>query len=320
MAYIQQALFTLELCLKALLETTGQLVKIPDGKWKQHPPTTLFKLLNRETRKRVEQLWARLANEVGPQDGTFEAFLRSIDDMYNSWRYIPERKDANLSVDLRPVVVACKVALETSQVMFRRDSPFKPRITWRTISGGQGPDNSAQYVPIYVAGTVTSVSIPEGFDPHSLVELAIETEEYGQLTAEVARRYPQKYHGLKGRKVLVNGYYTHNRPVVVRELQRISIDGDEGRSPSYDVTKPKSPYPVDTVNLLLEDETYFTMVQCLFLTREEQEQIAGTLDSGEHLQFGDRIAIRGRVTLQDGLPVVLVGPKSIKRLAPQPDP
>ena len=63
LAYIQQALFTLELCLKALLETTGQLVKIPDGKWKQHPPTTLFKLLNRETRRRVEQLWAQLLNE-----------------------------------------------------------------------------------------------------------------------------------------------------------------------------------------------------------------------------------------------------------------
>ena len=263
---------------------------------------------------------------------TFQSFLESIDDMYNAWRYVPERKDANLSVDLRPVVVACKVALETSQVMFRRDSPFKPRITWQTISGGQGPDNSAQYVPIYVAGTVTSVSIPEGFDPHSLVELAIETEEYGQLKLEVYTRHPEKYHGLLGRKVLVHGYYTHNRPAVVKEPNGISINGDEGRTPSYsvetrtlqgtifDVTRPKGPSRVDTVNLVLQEETYFTMVQCLFLTREEQGQITGTLDSGEHLQFGDRISIRGQVTLQNGLPVVLVGPKSINRLVPQANP
>ena len=62
------------------------------------------------------------------------------------------------------------------------------------------------------------------------------------------------------------------------------------------------------VDLFLQNETYFTMVQYLFLTREEQGQITGALDSGEQLQLGDRISVRGQVTLKNGVPVALVGP------------
>ena len=58
----------------------------------------------------------------------------------------------------------------------------------------------------------------------------------------------------------------------------------------------------------MQNETYFTMVQYLFLTREEQGQITGALDSGEQLQLGDRISVRGQVTLKNGVPVALVGP------------
>ena len=329
LAYVQQAFFTLELCLKTLLETTGQLVKIPENKWKRHEPAILFQFLNRETRQFLEQRWSQVRSADRPCESTFQAFLESINDMYTSWRYIPERKDSNLSADLRPIVAACGMVLDTSRIMFMRDYPRKPRITAKIISSGQGRDPSQGYRPVIVSGTVTSVNVPKGFDPHSIVEVAMETEEYGLLTLEVRKSNPEEYHGLKGRKITVGGFYNPNCPAAVGSPNILAIDGKEAPATHYsvetrtlqgtifDVIRPKGPDRPDTVILILQDETYFTNVQCLFLTREEQGQITGAWDSGQQLQLGDRISIRGQVTLKNGLPVVLVGPNSIKRLAPR---
>ena len=331
LAYVQQAFFTLELCLKALLETTGQLVKIPGDKWKQHEPAILFKLLNRETRQLLEQRWSQVRSPNRPFDGTFEVFLVSINDMYTAWRYIPERKDLNLSADLQPIVAACEIVLDTSRFMFRRDYPIKPRITTKFISSGQEQDHSQEYTPIITSGTVTSVNVPEGFGPHIIVEVTLESEEHGLLALQVFKRNPEEYHGLMGREITVGGFYNPDCPTVIRSPNILTIDGNEGRGTHYsvetstlqgsiyDVTRPKGPGRPDTAILVLQDETYFTMVQCLFLTRDEQGQITGALDSGEQLQLGDRISIRGRVTLKNGLPVVLVGPESINKLAPKED-
>ena len=331
LAYVQQGFFTLELCLKALLETTGQLVKIPEAKRKRHEPAILFRLLNRETRQFLEQRWSQVRSADRPPDSTFQAFLESINEMYTAWRYIPERKDSDLSADLRPIMAACETVLDTSGFMFRRDYPLKPRITAELISSRQGQDQPRyqEDIPIIVSGTVTSVNVPEGFDPHSIVVVAMETEEYGLLKLKFHKRYPEQYYGLEGRKINVGGFYNPNRPAAVRRPDILTIDDKEARERQYsvetralqgtiyDVTRPKGPGRLDTVTLFLQDETYFTMVQCLFLTREEQGQIAGTLDPSQQLQLGDRISIRGQVTLKNGLPVVLVGPDSINRLTPQ---
>ena len=331
LAYVQQAFFTLELCLKALLETTGQLVKMPKERWKQHEPAILFRLLNRETRQILEQRWSQERGPVGHLDSTFQEFLGSINEMYTAWRYIPERKDSNLTADLRPIVSACGIVLDTSRFMFRRDYPVKPRITTEIISSGRGQDQSQEFMPIIFSGRVTSVKVPEGVDPHSIVEVAIETEEYGLLTLEVLKRNPEQYHGLAGNKITVGGYYNPDCPAVVRSSNILAIDDNEGRDTRYsvetrvlhgtifDVSRPKGPDRQDMVALLLKEETYFTMVQCLFLTREEQSQITGASDSGEQLQLGDRISVRGQVTLKNGLPVVLLGPDSINKLAPRED-
>ena len=331
LAYVQQAFFTLELCLKALLETTGQLVKIPEDKWKQHEPVILFRLLNRETRQLLEQRWSQGRTPNRPFDGTFEVFLVSINDMYTAWRYIPERKDPNLSADLQPIVAACEIVLDTSRFMFRRDYPIKPRITTKFISSGQGQDQSQEYMPIIAPGIITSVNVPEGFDPHSIVEVTVETEEYGLLTLEVHKRNPEQYHGLKGRNITVGGLYNPNCPAAVERPSILAIDDQEGRETHYDVetrvlqgtiydvTSPKGPDRLETVNLFLKDETYLTMVQCLFLTREEQGQITGALDPGQQLQLGNRISIRGQVSHKNGLPVILVRPHSINKLIPRQD-
>ncbi len=176
------------------------------------------------------------------------------------------------------------------------------------------------------------MNIPEGFNPYSTVDVEIETEEYGQLTFGVYKRNPEEYYGLKGRKITVGGFYNSNRPATLGRPSLLAIDGEEVRNARYsvesralqgtiyDVNRPKGPNHSDTVNLFLVDETYFTMVQCLFLTKEEQAQVMRPVDSGQQLQFGDRISIRGQVTLQNGLPVVLVGPNSINKLTPQQDP
>ena len=332
LAYVQQAFFTLELCLKALLETTGQLLKMPEDKWKQHEPAILFKLLNRETRQILEQRWSQVRSADRSYGGTFQAFLESINDMYTAWRYIPERKDSNLSADLGPIVAACGMVLDTSRFMFQRDYPRKPRITTKIISSGQGQDPSPEHMPIIVCGTVTSVNVPEGFDPHSIVEVVMETEEYGPLTLDAHKRNPQEYHGLKGRRITVGGFYNVNRPAAVGRPNILAIDDKEGRGTHYsvetralqgtiyDVTRPKGSDRQDIVNLFLQDETYFTIVQCLFLTGEEQGQITGALDSGQQLQLGDRISIRGQVTLKNGVPVVLVRPHSINKLTPRHNP
>ena len=160
LAYVQQAYFTLELCLKALLETTGQLVKIPKEKWREHEPTKLFKLLNRKTRPLLEQRWIQVPSTSKPSYPTFEAYLASIDDMYKAWRYVPERKDTNLSAELSQIVVACEIVLYTSSLMFRRDYPIKLRINSQIISSGEHQDQSDHYFPIIASGPVTSVKIP----------------------------------------------------------------------------------------------------------------------------------------------------------------
>ena len=331
LAHVQQAYFTLELCLKALLETTGQLVKIPEGKWKEHEPSKLFNLLNRETRQLLEQQWSQVPATSRPTYKTFEAYLTSIDDMYKAWRYVPERKDANLSAEPRQIVVACEIVLGTSSLIFRRDYPMKLRITSETISSGQGQDPSNQSSPIIVSGTVTSVNIPDGFNPHSTVEVSVGTKDYGQLTLEFYKRNPEDYHGLEGRHITVGGFYNPNRPTALRRPNIVQIEGKERRETSYSVetrtlqgtiyniTRPLGLDHPATVNLVLKDETYFTMVQCLLVTEEERVQISGTVDSARHFQFGDRISVRGQVTLKNGLPLVLVGPNSINKLAPQPN-
>ena len=332
LSYIQQAYFTLELCLKALLETTGRLILIPPNKWKEHEPTKLYKRLDRKTRKFLEGRWSGVTGTNGSTTATFEAFLASIDNMYTAWRYLPERKDFNLSAELSPILAACETVIDTSKTIFKRDFPIKIRGSVQIIASAEVQEQSHQRVPTFVTGKVTSVSVPHGFDPHSMVEIAIESGDSGFLTLETYKRNPEEYFDLESRTLAVAGFYTPIRPSAIEIANIVEIDGKQERDTSYcvevrtlqgtiyDVTKPKGTGRLDTTILALEDETFFTMVQCLFLTKKEQEQITGTVESGQHFQFGDRISIRGLVTLRNGLPVVLVGPNSISKLTPEQSP
>ena len=66
------------------------------------------------------------------------------------------------------------------------------------------------------------------------------------------------------------------------------------------------------VDLALWDETYFTQVECFFVTDEERDQL-------EEINLGDKVLIHGNVTLLNGQPMLLVGPDRIERLIEDPD-
>ena len=66
------------------------------------------------------------------------------------------------------------------------------------------------------------------------------------------------------------------------------------------------------IDLALWDETYFTQVECFFVTDEERDQL-------EEINLGDRVLIHGNVTLLNGQPMLLVGPDRIERLIEDPD-
>ena len=62
------------------------------------------------------------------------------------------------------------------------------------------------------------------------------------------------------------------------------------------------------IDLVLHDDIFFTQVECIFATEEEREQLTG-------VKLGDRILIRGYVTLLNGQPMMLVGPDHIEQVA-----
>ena len=60
LAYILQAAFTLELCIKALLESCGKFAEPPgEGRpdWQTHSPVELYNLLETDVQQRLEQWW-----------------------------------------------------------------------------------------------------------------------------------------------------------------------------------------------------------------------------------------------------------------------
>lgn len=61
------------------------------------------------------------------------------------------------------------------------------------------------------------------------------------------------------------------------------------------------------LDLSLWEETYFTQVECIFVTDKERDQL-------RRINPGDTILISGWVTLLNGRPVVLVQPNHIEEV------
>ena len=178
-------------------------------------------------------------------------------------------------------------------------------------------------VTTLVEGRVRAVRIPDGFDPFSIVELVIDSEQHEQdVVAQFYRRNTQDYYGLEGERVALFGEIREDQPYL---LQHPNYLDEPKREPKYtserctlrgsifDMRIVHSPFGgTGKVNLLLKDETFFTQVECFFVTDEERDRL-------EEVNLGDKVQISGCATLLNGQPMMLVGPDRIEKVIEEPD-
>ena len=105
-SYAQQATFTVELSLKALLEASGQLVNIPEKSWRTHDLKRLYDLLHRDDQQRLEDQWRALPKSERASYPTMLGFLSDARRFYMDWRYIPTLKSVEHSMDVSALLSA----------------------------------------------------------------------------------------------------------------------------------------------------------------------------------------------------------------------
>ena len=317
LAYILQAAFTLELSLKAILEVGGRLTPPPSGgrpDWQTHSPVCLFKLLDKDERQRLEQQWKFLPPEKRRLDGTYLEFLKSVDDLYIGLRYLQwDLKGTNSQLAVLSLLSASRVALDLADILFRECSPFEVNVKTHVHTDPNQPVmRSAQ-----VEGIVRSVAIPEGFDPHGRVEVIIEPDHGdGDVTTLFRKADVENYYGIEGDRVHIVGFASDAEPSVLHSSYHVDHSRRSRANPCYiheHRVLSGSIYNLETyeiatdqrvIRLVLDDATFFSKVECIFSTNQEQEQLA-------NVTLGQEILIRGQVSLRDGRPIVLLEPEII---------
>ena len=331
LAYAQQSAFTLELSLKAVLEVLGKLAEPDGGKgqpWQTHDLIDLFKLLTEEERDLLERRWTHSDTKRQHFNGTFREFLSSSNNIYLKWRYITDLRSSDLSIDIQILLSGASFLLSTSENLGRQRSPFKITSTVTTYSEDVDDDGNPRppMSSAYVEGRVRSVKIPEGYDPFSLVEVVIGCEHLGHdVTAFFYKRNVGDYFRLQGEQVAFTGYAREDESHLLhgpQRLDRLEESQREAHYTSEDRTLSGSVYDLKacpplygqttSFELVLSDKTYFTFVQCFFLTERERQELAG-------IQLGDQILINGLVTSLDGKPAILVQPKHVEQVSESTD-
>ena len=321
-AYAQQVIFTVELSLKALLESSGQLVAIPPDQWQTHDLVKLFNMLDSDDQKALEQRWLSVSPSSRRSHKTFFALLQAANH-YNDWRYIPTLTSTDLSLDVIAMLSASNLAMNLADRIFIENSPLKIEVTTQTHSSPDKLDAAQRLKPVMVKGMVCSVTIPGGFDPLSQVEVVVQPETYisgaqenirlsQNVTARFRKSQVESYFRLEGENVCLVGWSTEAEPHI---LDAVHHRDPSSRQPSYafecrtlrgivynlarseDVSGQAA-----RITLILSDSTYYTKVDCLFLTDEERAQIVD-------VRLGTEITICGQATLLNGIPVTLVSPK-----------
>ena len=328
LAYAQQAAFTLELSLKAYLEVLGKLASTDLGdiqKWRKHELTDLFNLLTGDEKKQMEEWWNLSDAKRIHFKGTFQEFLSASNNLYMKWRYITDLKSPDLSIDIPMLLSAADFLLSASDRVFRKSSPIKVNIT--TTTNASTEDSEGRPTPrsttTLVEGRVRTVNVPDGFDPFSIVELVIDSDRHEhEIIAQFYRRSVKDYYGLEGERVALIGEVREDQPFVLSHPNHLNEPNREPvytterrtlRGSIHDMRVVHSAYGLSgKVDLALWDETFFTQVECFFVSDEERDQLKG-------INLGDKILIRGCVTLLNGQPMLLAGPHRIKRLIEDPD-
>lgn len=328
-AYAQQAVFTLELSLKALLEVNGKLVRVSGKRrqdWETHDLLKLFQLLDGSEQQHLEQIWRSLSSSNCWSSNTFSDFLTSIKKSYIDWRYIPDLISTDLSIDISALSSASDIVLDVVTSSFRESSPIKFDITSRIYPVCENLDTIRIPKRVIVEGQVCSVKIPDGFDPDSIVEVVIQSEFYFKdyimadfhqdVTARFKKSQVESYYGIEGEKVALTGWSTDAEPhtldsashrEVLKRRPLYELKPRTLRGLVYNLTRSIDKYgQLLKVNLMLDDYTYYTVVDCLFITEGEREKVA-------KLQLGDEITISGQATLLNGRPITLVGPSLVEK-------
>ena len=317
LAYILQAAFTLELSLKAILEVGGRLTTPPSrGRpdWQTHSPVRLFELLDDDERQRLEQWWKVLSLEERHFDGTYLEFLKSVDDLYIGLRYLQwDLEGTNSQLAVLSLLSASRVALELAEVLFRERFPCKVNVTTHVHTDPKQPVMRSERVE----GFVRSVTIPESFDPHGRVEVIIEPDHGdGDVTASFRKADVEDYYGIEGDRVRIVGFTSDTEPFVLHGSDHVDHSRQSQAKPCYTHEHrvlSGSVYNLETyeiatgqrvVRLVLDDATFFSKVECIFSTNQEQKQLA-------NVTLGQEILIRGQVSLRDGRPMVLLGPEIV---------
>ena len=327
LAYAQQATFTLELALKAYLEALGKLASTDRRdiqKWQTHDLTDLFKLLTNDEPNQLEEWWNHSDAKRIHFKSSFRDFLSASNKLYKKWRYITDLKSPDLSIDITMLLSASDFLLSASDRVFRKSSPFKVNITTTTHPSTENPDGrpTVRSVPTLVTGRVRAVNIPDGFDPYSIVQVVIDSNQHEhEVVAQLYKRNINDYFGLEGRRVSLLGEVREDRPhLLPHAVHRGELPREIGytsecrtlKGSIYDIRiiQPAHGRP-GKVDLALWDETYSTQVECFFVTDEERDQL-------KEINLGDKILIHGSVMLLNGQPILLVGPERIERLIEDP--
>lgn len=323
LAYVQQAAFTLELCLKAYLEVLGKFAstdKKEIQKLHTHNLFDLFELLTNDEKNTLEEWWKHSDAKGYHFYGSLQEFLKSRNSLYKDLRYITDLKSANILIEFPLLLSVSDFLLDASNRIFEKRNPIKTEITITpnpdTVESNK--ESLSTYTTTLVEGQVHRLTIPDGFDPWSPVKLVIDSDQHKYpITAIFNRRDVEKYYGLKEKKVKLVGKISKSQPHILQGAHHLDKLNREPKYTSehlmlrgliYDIRifHPKFG-GAGKVDLVLYDKTFFTEVECFFVTDEECDKL-------NEVRLGDEILISGTVMLLNGLPVILVGPDCIKRV------
>ena len=324
LAHAQQVAFTLELSLKALLETTGKLVSVSEESWHKHNLVELHDLLDAPEQQLLQQKWQDMSPSDRTNYDTILELLTAAKNLYVELRYIPALKSANLSIDTQAMLNASSIVLRVSNDLAVQHAPIKPRLSTLTAyqSEGDRVDGTDDRQNVFLRGTVASVKIPDDFDPNGPVEVLVRPTYYfngieqipfdGDVAATFRKCDVESYFGLEGEEVELGGWVTASEQWVLKRAQHFAR---VNREPSYRVetrtlkglaynllVRETSYKDSSRATLILRDMTFLSDVDCLFVTEEERVTVGS-------VQLGAEVTVRGHVTLLNGRPISLVGPE-----------
>lgn len=322
LAYTQQSLFTLELSIKAYLEVQGMFASTKKDELKNlltHEFKKLYNLIPDNEKSNLEKLWNNLDGERLYINESLEEFLKSYNEYYNKSRYISFPSYNNILVDINKTLKAAKVFVDASDEEFRKKSPVKFNFSINTNKNSVEKEDKISAIS-NIKGKVIDIIVSEGFDPCSIVEVLIDSEEFVYpIKAKFYKRNVHSYYGLESEEIELYGKITEDEDGLYilqnayhpYDFKREKLYTSECLSLYGFIYDIKKIYiensQIKKINLILYDKTFFTYVDCYFINDDEINVIEG-------FELGDNIIISGIITLLDGLSIVLVGPNSIEKV------